>query len=93
MKKLFQQQGLDNVQLEKEFNNLMRVQHHNIIRLVGYCYETRHTHVDVNGKYHFAEIADRALCFEYVDHGSLKNHLSGMLRCSIYLDFVMEIIK
>ncbi|CAN6363380.1 unnamed protein product [Urochloa humidicola] len=92
VKKLFQQQGLDDVQFEKEFNNLMRVQHQNIIRLVGYCYETRHKHIEVNGKYHFAEIAERALCFEYLQHGSLTKHLSDE-SCGLDWDTRYKIIK
>ncbi|CAL4991703.1 unnamed protein product [Urochloa decumbens] len=92
VKKLFHQQGLDDVQFEKEFNNLMRVQHHNIIRLVGYCYETRHKHIEVNGKYHFAEIAERALCFEYLQQGSLTNHLSDE-SCGLDWDTRYKIIK
>lgn len=92
MKKLYNQiQGVDDAQFEKEFNNLMMVQHHNIIRLVGYCYEIRHKSIEVKGKYHFAEIADRALCFEYLQHGSLEKHLSGMVYCSSFVLYVYVI--
>lgn len=80
MKKLYHMPGLDDEQF-KEFNNLMRVNHQNIVRLVGYCYEIRYKHFEHNGGFSFAEMAERALCFEYFEAGSLDKHLSGM---SIY---------
>ncbi|CAO2149658.1 unnamed protein product [Urochloa humidicola] len=76
IKKLHQMVGLDDVQFKKEFNNLMKVQHKNIIKLVGYCYEIRHKHVKVHDEYVFARIEERALCFEYLQRGSLNKHLS-----------------
>uniref|UniRef100_A0A0D9XQB7 Protein kinase domain-containing protein n=1 Tax=Leersia perrieri TaxID=77586 RepID=A0A0D9XQB7_9ORYZ len=54
----------------------MRVKHPNIVRLVGYCYEAKHTHRYINGKNVFVAIIHRALCFEYMPGGSLENHLS-----------------
>ncbi|KAJ1256763.1 hypothetical protein BS78_K312800 [Paspalum vaginatum] len=76
VKKLYNMQGLDDVEFEKEFYHLMRVHHNNIIRLVGYCYEIRHKSIQVEGKFHLAQISERALCFEYLQHGSLDKHLS-----------------
>ncbi|XP_062198301.1 receptor like protein kinase S.2-like [Phragmites australis] len=92
VKKLYPTQGLDDAGFEKEFNNLMRVQHHNIIRLVGYCYEIRHTPIEVKGKYHFAQIEERALCFEYLKHGSLDKHLSDET-CGLDWHIRYKIIK
>lgn len=80
MKKLYHEiQGVDDVGFEKEFNNLMMVKHSNIIRLVGYCYEIRHKSIEAKGQYHFAKITERALCFEYMEGGSLDKYLSGMI--------------
>ncbi|XP_062198297.1 putative serine/threonine-protein kinase, partial [Phragmites australis] len=67
--------ALDDELFEKEFNNLMRVQHQNIVRLLGYCYETKHIHIEIDGQFHLAKITNRALCFEYLQHGSLDKHL------------------
>ncbi|KAM0888625.1 hypothetical protein ACQ4PT_028210 [Festuca glaucescens] len=68
--------GIDDVQFQREFENLMRLQHHNIVRLVGYCYETQHQPMQYMGKTIFAERTYRALCFEYMQNGSLQKHIS-----------------
>lgn len=77
--------GLDEKLFTKEFNNLMRVQHKNIIRLVGYCYDIQHKHIKVDGNYIFSRIEERALCFEYLQHGSLDKFLSGTTRLLLNL--------
>lgn len=80
VKKLHPMLGLDDVQFKNEFNSLMRVQHKNIVRLVGYCYEVRHTHVEHNGEFvFFCKIVDRVLCLEYLQGGSLDKHLDGTI--------------
>ncbi|VAH13136.1 unnamed protein product [Triticum turgidum subsp. durum] len=68
--------AMDDVQFQREFENLMRLDHHNIVRLVGYCYETQHQPMQYMGKTIFAEKTYRALCFEYMQNGSLQNHIS-----------------
>ncbi|KAM3257966.1 hypothetical protein ACQJBY_049968 [Aegilops geniculata] len=78
VKKLYYKHpGLDSdKQFQNECTNLMRVHHQNIVRLVGYCHEIRHVCVEHNGKYVFAMVEDRALCFEYLEGGSLDKHLT-----------------
>ncbi|KAI5004801.1 hypothetical protein ZWY2020_032044 [Hordeum vulgare] len=63
-------------QFENECTNLMMVQHQNVVRLVGYCYEIAHKAVEYNGRYVLASVEERALCFEYLPGGSLDKHLS-----------------
>ncbi|XP_062201772.1 cysteine-rich receptor-like protein kinase 44 [Phragmites australis] len=92
VKKLHHMPGLDDVQFKNEFNNLMRVQHKNIVRLVGYCYEIRHKHFEQNGGYVFAQMVERALCFEYLEGGSLDKHLSDE-SCGLDWDTRYKIIK
>uniref|UniRef100_A0ACD5W617 Uncharacterized protein n=1 Tax=Avena sativa TaxID=4498 RepID=A0ACD5W617_AVESA len=60
---------------QHEFDNLMMLNHPNIVRLVGYCFETQRQHMDFNGRPVFAETTCRALCFEYMHKGSLKGKL------------------
>ena len=78
VKKLYYKHpGLDSdKQFQNECTNLMRVHHQNIVRLVGYCHEIRHICVEHNGRYVFAMVEDRALCFEYLEGGSLDKHLT-----------------
>ena len=80
--------GLDDVQFKKEFNNLMKVQHKNIIKLVGYCYEIRHKHDKVDGEYILARITERALCFEYLKRGSLSLTGIFLVRCVLLCDHI-----
>jgi hypothetical protein len=78
VKKLHPSPGLDDEQFKNEFKNLMRAQHQNIVRLVGYCYEIRHKLVEHNGGHVLARVEERILCFEYLKGGSVDKHISGM---------------
>ncbi|KAM0833348.1 hypothetical protein ACQ4PT_064314 [Festuca glaucescens] len=65
---------------EKLFTNevyhFMKLKHPNIVRLLGYCYETQNVCIKHNGKYVFAEMSERLLCLEYYPNGSLDQYLS-----------------
>ncbi|KQJ92897.1 hypothetical protein BRADI_3g01460v3 [Brachypodium distachyon] len=69
--------GLDDTQFRNEFNHLMRTEHPNITRLVGYCYNQGHQRIKYNGEYIFANVEERVLCFEYLQGGSLDKHISA----------------
>ncbi|XP_047047367.1 disease resistance protein RGA5-like [Lolium rigidum] len=79
-------------QFHNECTNLMRVQHQNIVRLVGYCSETHHTSIEHNGELVFCKENKRALCFEYLQGGSLDKHVSDE-PCSLDWDTCYKIIK
>ncbi|XBI96819.1 hypothetical protein VPH35_033041 [Triticum aestivum] len=53
-------------QLDREVYHLMVLKHPNIVRCVGYCYETQNACLDYKEKYVFAETAERLLCLEYI---------------------------
>nr|CAB3489193.1 unnamed protein product [Digitaria exilis] len=76
VKMLFAMPGLDKMQFANEFNNLSRLQHPNIVRLVGYCHETEKIYVEHKGRLIFADKVHMALCFEYMHGGSLDMYLS-----------------
>ncbi|KAB8115836.1 hypothetical protein EE612_056594, partial [Oryza sativa] len=76
VKKLHDIASLDDIKFMNEFINLMSVQHQNIVQLVGYCYETRRKLVLHNDKFVLAHVEERALCFEYLERGSLDKYLS-----------------
>jgi serine/threonine protein kinase len=65
-------------QFENEVNLLMELKHQNIVRLVGYCYETRHLHMLHEGKPVFAWDTESLLCLECLPNGSLDKYISGM---------------
>ncbi|XP_037482605.1 receptor like protein kinase S.2-like [Triticum dicoccoides] len=70
-------QTIDDVQFKREFENLMVLNHPNIVRLIAYCYETQHQYnSELQGGIIFTEEKHKALCFEYMPMGSLQNHLS-----------------
>jgi interleukin-1 receptor-associated kinase 1/coatomer subunit beta' len=75
--------GVDDEQFEKEYHNLERLQHQNIVRLVGYCNETSREFVSFKGKRVLSEVTHRALCFEYMQHGSIDNCLSGTMHLTL----------
>jgi serine/threonine protein kinase len=70
--------GLQEKQYENEVRHLMRLIHPNIVKLVGYCSETKEDLVLYNGKHVYAEKSERLLCLEYTPNGSLRDHISGM---------------
>ncbi|KAM3345632.1 hypothetical protein ACQJBY_020235 [Aegilops geniculata] len=63
-------------QFEQEFYNLANLQHRNIVRLVGYCHETQRELTPHNGTKVLADVTKRALCFEFMEKGSLNSYLS-----------------
>ena len=73
-------QAIDDEQFKHEFDNLMMLNHKNIVRLVGYCYETQRQHMEFEGRTVFGETTYRALCFEYMHNGSLQRHISGTIQ-------------
>jgi serine/threonine protein kinase len=63
----------------KEFENLRGLKHPNIVQLLGYCYEIKHEYVEYKGISVLADKIYRALCFEFMDNGSLQEHLDGKI--------------
>ncbi|XP_051180402.1 uncharacterized protein [Lolium perenne] len=92
VKKLIYQPGLGDDQFKNELVNLIGVQHQNIVQLIGYCYETRKKLFPYNGNFVFAECVERALCLEYLQGGSLDDHLSDE-PCSLEWSITYGIVK
>ncbi|KAM0868240.1 hypothetical protein ACQ4PT_041450 [Festuca glaucescens] len=63
-------------QLENEVHHLMRLEHPNILRLIGYCYDIQKQHFPYEGKHVFIEETELLLCLEYLPSGSLDRFLS-----------------
>lgn len=80
MKLLYNQDpDTESKQFQNEFDNLMKLEHTNIVRLMGYCYEIKHVAIPYNKKLVLAEKATRALILEYLQNGSLERHLSASM--------------
>jgi serine/threonine protein kinase len=77
VKRLFPVHVLDEEAFTNEFRILRKVQHKNIVRLLGYCYEITHRHINHDGQFTFTKVIDVALCFEFMEQGSLSQHLSA----------------
>ncbi|RLN33570.1 hypothetical protein C2845_PM03G28660 [Panicum miliaceum] len=68
--------GLEEEQFQNELNNLVRLQHQNIVPFVSYCYEIQKKLVKYSGKLVLADKIYRLLCFEYMQNGNLGKYLS-----------------
>jgi hypothetical protein len=86
---------------ETQFMNevvpLMRTRHPNIIRCVGYCFQTSKEFAMHNGKMVFADSQpETLLCLEYLTMGSLDKHLQGTAIESLlffnYWDFKLGVL-
>ncbi|XP_066356160.1 cysteine-rich receptor-like protein kinase 44 isoform X2 [Miscanthus floridulus] len=92
VKKLHPLQGLDDKAFDSEFRNLSKVHHQNVVRLIGYCYESRHKYVQHDGGLVFAKERERILCFEYMQGGSLHEHIKDE-SCDLDWSACYQIIK
>ncbi|CAD6207209.1 unnamed protein product [Miscanthus lutarioriparius] len=79
VKLLHSMPGLDDKCFEEEFQNLSRLQHKNIVRLIGFCHETQREFVPHEGNMIFADSKRMALCFEYMHNGSLDKYIFGII--------------
>jgi hypothetical protein len=69
--------GIDNKEFQKEFENLRRLKHENVVELLGFCNESETVLVEHNGNQVVAEKMHTALFFEYVRNGSLAKRMPG----------------
>ncbi|XP_062205609.1 probable serine/threonine-protein kinase At1g01540 [Phragmites australis] len=92
VKMLHPLQGLDDKEFHNEFRNLAKIEHQNIVRLIGYCYESRHKYVEHQGQEIFGKTLVRVLCFEYMHGGSLEKHI-GDESCVLDWPICYRIIK
>ena len=83
--KILHIRGHDLVGFERVAASLYHVQHENIVQLVGYAVETEERVIDRFGRNIVVEISNRALCFEYVQNGSLERYISGTALQHFYL--------
>ncbi|CAL4981522.1 unnamed protein product [Urochloa decumbens] len=81
-----------NVDTDEQYQNEIEcranLQHENITQLLGYCYETENRPLEYNGRIVIVETRHRALCLQYMQNGSLQNHITdashGLDWCTRY---------
>ena len=79
MKRLNHLIGLDDKEFKNEFSNLRKVQHENVVKLVGFCYESKSHFFEKGGKEFWAPFTERILCFEFMQGGTLDKHIAGTM--------------
>ena len=83
MKMLRDNIRLDDKQFQNEFGHHFELKHDNIVRLVGFCHESKGDAIMHQGNFVLAEKRYRALCFEYMHNGSLQKYISGTISPSL----------
>lgn len=74
-------------QFKNEVSSLIDINHINIVKLIGYCYEIQRKVVETHGRYEFADTRERILCYEYLPRGSLDKYLYGIILFHPISDF------
>lgn len=69
--------SFDSKGFQKEFENLRRLKHQNVVLLKGFCNESEEVVVEYEMRQVVAEKMHTALCFEFVRNGSLSKHISA----------------
>lgn len=60
----------------REVECLMKANHKNVVRFLGYCYEMKGEIAYFKGETVISDIRNWLLCFEYVPNGSLDSHIT-----------------
>lgn len=74
VKKLVDEDTYDR-QFQNEIGHLMTYHHENIVKIVGYCHESRKKVVQQDGRYIIVDSVERIICHEYLPMGSLDNYI------------------
>lgn len=79
MKKLVRTSGVHDRRFRNEVNNLLVLEHKNIVKLIDSCCQVERKAVEQNGKYVLSDVPEKLLCYEYLSNGSLDNYIYGMV--------------
>ncbi|CAM0885762.1 unnamed protein product [Alopecurus aequalis] len=73
---------IDDQSFQREIGSLMKINHPNVVRFLGFCSNTCQKLVkkDGTGEMILANVKERLLCFEYISNGSLDNYINDELR-------------
>ena len=91
--KMLRNSSLDFKQLRNELYNLRKLNHLNIVQVLGYCFETEQKPFTMpNGSKLFLDETHGALCLEFMHKGSLQRHLSGRLAAALFSICIVRIL-
>jgi len=76
-----------------EVQNIMVLEHENIVRLIAYGREAQNRLVQINGRHIIAEITETLLCYEFFPNGSLEKNIFGAQSTRIDWETRFKIIK
>jgi serine/threonine protein kinase len=82
VKRIRSSMTIDQKLFRREVGSQMDVNHENVVRFLGLCSHTVETPMEnpeAQGRYIYAEIRERLLCFEFVSNGSLDKYITGMI--------------
>jgi serine/threonine protein kinase len=83
VKRIRSSMTIDQKLFRREVGSQMDVNHENVVRFLGLCSHTVETPMEnpeAQGRYIYAEIRERLLCFEFVSNGSLDKYITDELR-------------
>ncbi|KAF7046956.1 hypothetical protein CFC21_055941 [Triticum aestivum] len=80
VKRINSSKTIDETLFCREVTNLLGVNHENVVRFLGYCFNTVREHQKYEGEDIYPDKREMLLCFEYVDNGSLDNYITDELR-------------
>ncbi|CAN6371443.1 unnamed protein product [Urochloa humidicola] len=80
VKRLFKCRTIKDKIFHREVKSLIKIDHKNIVRLLGYCSVTEERAISFEGRTIMVDIRERLLCFEHISNGSLENYLTDELR-------------
>ncbi|VAI94428.1 unnamed protein product [Triticum turgidum subsp. durum] len=76
VKRLYNYKQMLEIEFHREVECLMMVKHKNVVRFLGYCAETKGNIGSYDGKFVMADVQQRLLCFECLQHGSLDKYIT-----------------
>jgi serine/threonine protein kinase len=79
VKKLVRTSGVHDRWFQNEAGNLQILEHRNIVKLLGSCYQIEKKLVERNCRHFLLDVPEKFLCYEYLSNGSLANYIYGMV--------------